>query len=280
MDVFGVIVPVKTSIINVSPYVMGASIGADSGYFNATDPYAYKAGSGRGRAVPRGEREDQAFAWWAGFALELPILNPFFVKIDGVYGSMDAKSDYDYDGWMVAADIGYKWNILGGMKTSVIGFYSTGDDGDEYGTLPLISDDWGFTMTSYATSAGRGINRDSIISNTGQGMWGLGVKVADVSFMQNLSHEVIAMYMRGTNSGETMNNGSTVGMHYSTNGYLLSSDTAWEIDLNNKYVFNENLSMALDFAYVNMDLSKQRASSVRDAAEDSFATMLSFQYKF
>ena len=280
MDIFGVMVPFKNQVVRVTPWAMAGSVGKDSGYYEAK---TWGNGGGRVKPVAADSRESQAFAWWAGMALELPVLDPFYVKFDGAYGQLDAKDDFDSKGYFLASKIGYKWNW---GKTGLLGWYSSGDKGgssDSYGSIPVVSDDTGFTMTPYGLGGQRGINRRGAISDNGIGTWGIGFEVADVSFMKDLSHTFTAAFMRGTNQGDALGsdsrnlyNEAAGAPHYS---YLITSDSAWDFSLKNEYQLYPNMTVALDFSYIHLDLSKQRADAQRDTT-DSFASMLSFQYKF
>lgn len=283
MDMFGVMVPIKNQVVRVTPWAMAASIGKDSGYYE-NNTNGVGGSGGRARPVPMPSRESEALAWWAGVSFELPLIDPFYVKFDGAYGQLDAKDDYETRGYFLTAKTGYKWSW---GKTGLLGWYSSGDKdtegADKYGTIPVVSDDTGFTMTPYGLGGQRGINRRGAISDNGIGTWGMGFEVADMSFMKDLSHTFTAAFMRGTNQGDALGNANrnlynqlAGSPHYS---YLITSDSAWDFSLKNEYQIYPNMMVALDFSYIHLDLSKQRADAQRDTT-DSFATMLSFQYKF
>lgn len=274
MDVFGFTLPIKTDVVRFTPWGMFAFIGTDSDFYQKS-PYNY-----HGTGVRTTNMDKQAYGYWFGSTFELPVLDPFFVKVDALAGGLKTgDSDYNTFGWMVAGDIGYKfsWGAL-----SAIGWYATGnEDDDDHGFLPVISDDGGFGPTRYGMSGGTARSFDRVLSGTGIGMWGMGVKVADVSFVEDLKHTFTAMYMGGTNEGDSINRRSVrdnVADSSFGGQYLMSSDRAWEIDLLNEYKVNEYLKFNVDFAYVWLDLGDHWTD--KDDTKGSFATMVGVTYSF
>ncbi|MDL2210538.1 outer membrane homotrimeric porin, partial [Desulfovibrio sp. OttesenSCG-928-O18] len=253
MDIFGFMLPIKTDIIRATPYAAFALIGRDSDYWpngTATNPVSqYSAigtvgyGNGWGRWVERTKGannriDSTAYGWWAGTTLELPILDPFFVKIDAMMGGLETgESDFDSFGYFVAADIGYKFSF---GALSAIGWYSSGDkDEDDRGMMPIISHDGGFKPTRWGTAGTSARSFDDGITGNGIGMWGIGLQLANVSFVDNLSHTARVVYMGGTSEGDSRPR-NTVKAAMGDGGFhdrlfLMSSDRAWEINLLNSY---------------------------------------------
>lgn len=287
---FGILaVPIKTPSVRVTPWLAGGSVGKDTTYNNASAGALAPTASNhstrayRGRWVPADKRYDQSAIWWAGTAFELPLVSPFIVKLDAMYGEQDAKGDFNTRGYFTAWQLGYKASWA---TNSLIGWYSSGDGkgrSSSYGTIPVVSDDAGWGMTSFGMNGQRGTNRDKAISGQGIGMWGLGVEVKDISFTQDLSHLLRFMVMRGTNSGDRINANTPLytgdGGGNSRYFYMVSTDTAYEANFENTYQVSKNLEIGLDFAYIHLDLSKQRSDNWRNT-EDSWAAILSFQYKY
>ena len=282
MDVFGFTLPIKTDVVRVSPWAMFALIGKDSNFYNTDgDRYGRNfSGSGNFKLNPynSGNIDSTTYAWWGGVAFELPVIDPFFVKIDAMMGGLETgDSDYDTFGYLIAANMGYKFSF---GSLAAIGWYASGDDNiDDRGTMPIISDDGGtFNPTQVGLAGGRNRNLDSLMSTNGLGMWGIGVKLADVSFVENLKHSVTAMYMGGTNKGD-----STVTRRNAHSGplsgaYYMSSDRLYEINLQNAYKAAENLTLTLDFAYLWLDLGDHWDN--KDDTTGNFATMIGVEYAF
>ncbi|CAK7029597.1 MAG: hypothetical protein DELT_02726 [Desulfovibrio sp.] len=290
MDIFGVMLPIKTDVVRATPWGIVALIGRDADYWGssaATNGVGYTAGayttagSGRGRSYKGNKDLDStSFAWWAGTTFELPVLDPFFVKIDAMMGAIDTgDDDIDSFGWLVSADIGYKFSF---GALSAIGWYASGDDDvDDRGIMPMISSDGGFKPTRYGSAGTTARSWDRVITENGLGMWGLGIQLANVSFVENLTHTARVMYMGGTNKGDSVDRRSVRDGSKDSlfgNSFLMSSDRAWEINLLSEYKVNQNLKLGLDFAYVWLDLGDHWTDS--DDTEGSLATMLSLTYSF
>ena len=280
MDVFGFTLPVKTDFVRFTPWAMGAFIGADSDFYTNSS-YNYIQGN-RSAAFNRKRMDSNTYGYWFGTTFELPVLDPFFVQIDAMAGGLETgESDYDTFGYLIAANIGYKfsWGSL-----SAMGWYASGNkDKDDYGFMPIISDDAStFGPTRYGMGGTYARSHDAVLSSNGIGMWGMGIKLADLSFIEDLKHTVNVLYMGGTNKGDSTiihpNTHTQSRINFFGNSYLMSSDRAWEIDLLNEYTVNEYLKVGVDFAYLWLDLGDHWDNS--DDTQGSFATMLSLTYSF
>ena len=309
MDMFGIMLPIKTDVVRFTPWALFAIIGNDSAFYGSStagswsynadgtpkewtpkkyyaNAYNYNLGK---RAIDPNKIDSTSYGWWAGTTFELPVLDPFFVKLDAMMGSVDTGySDYDMFGWMVAADIGYKfsWGAL-----SVFGWYSSGDkDEDDLGQLPIISNDGEYVTGAYSMAGKDNRRFDGFLSNSGQGLWAIGLKVADVSFVDNLKHTVLATYYGGTNKGDSWTNkrkpgdgvmvgttGQIVGDRFSGNT-MMTSDRAYDITLLNEYKVNDNLTLKLDFSYMWLDLG----DSWKDSGDTTgnFSTGVGVRYMF
>ena len=278
VDIFGVALPIKTDVIRFAPWALFASIGKDSEFYTVkTNRNFNRAGS----TFSNADFDGTGYGWWFGGAFELPVLDPFFVKIDAMYGKLDTgESDYEQSGWMVSADMGYKFSW---GSVSAIGFYSSGnDDDDDYGQLPIISNDTAFNLTGagggFYGLAGAALRRwDGYLSDSGQGLWGLGFKIADVSFVDNLKHTLLGMWYGGTNKGDSMNNRRTTGA-FKSNTTLMTSDHAWEITLVNEYKVNDNLSFRLDLGYIDLELGNHWEN--KDETKGNFFSGIGVMYSF
>ena len=283
MDLFGVTLPITTQYVRATPWAMFAMIGKDSDYFGDRGIASALGGSGRnrGRALINPENaNDQIYAWWAGSTFELPVIDPFLLRIDGILGGIrTGDSDSNAFGYFLAGEFGYKFafGIL-----SARGWYASGDkDEDDRGIIPVISDDNGFALTRYALAGTYNRSWERLLSGSGVGMWGIGLQLADVSFIEDLTHTVGVYYMGGTNKGDSSPRRSlrdAPGDQRFGNEFLMSSDRAWEVDFLNEYKVSDNLSVSLDFAYVQLELGDHWED--KDDTEGSFATMVGLMYSF
>ncbi len=288
MDMFGFMLPIKTDVVRATPWAMLALVGKDSDWYgDGGVGYIVGAngtGAGRGRApINRNKMDGEGYAWWAGTTFELPILDPFFVKIDAMMGGLDnGDSDSDQFGYFLSGDIGYKFSW---GRLSAIGWYSSGDDDvDDRGTIPVISDDNGFFMTSYGMQGKYSRGWDAALSVNGIGLWGMGLQLADVSFIDKLTHTARFMYMGGTNKGDAINGRLNVrditstGVSGFNGGYLMTSDRAYEIDLRSIYQVTKELQVGLDLAYLWLDLGDSWDN--KDDTKGSFNATVGLQYMF
>ena len=291
MDVFGVMVPIKTSAVRMTPWAAAALIGKDSYYYGnknvsaanrnkirntASAPGGYYVG---GRWVDSSNMDSQGYAWWAGTTFQLPILDPFFVNLDAMIGGLETgDSNYDVDyGYFVAAKIGYKFSW---GTPAFLGWYSSGDkDRDERRIIPGFAEVGGFTMTRYGFSGTSRRSFDDALGTIGFGMWGAGFEVANISFVDKLKHTIRAVYMGGTNDGQSLwGSGAGNKADWTPGDALVTSDHAYEINLLNDYQVSKNLAIALDLAYLKVELGEQRSN--KDDTKGSFAAMVNLQYSF
>ncbi|MDR3074077.1 MAG: outer membrane homotrimeric porin, partial [Deltaproteobacteria bacterium] len=275
MDFFGFMLPIQTGALRLTPWAAFGLIGKDSEYFGGD--------RGRGPSLAGNTKvRETALAWWVGGAFELPALDPYFVKIDAMAGGLDTgDSAVDSWGYLLAGDLGYRFDF---GSLSVIGWYASGDkDADKRRTMPIISDDGGFYPTLYGTGGSRVRSWDRALSATGLGMWGIGLQLADLSFVDRLKHTARVVYMGGTNEGDaidrrSVHDSANLGDELFGKQFLMSSDRAWEVNLLNDYMVNENLAFNLDFAYVWLDLGDHWTD--KKDTEGSFAAMLGVTYSF
>lgn len=287
MDIFGIMLPIKTNVVRATPWIAGAIIGKDSMYYGTqrpttrldrirnTGPSGWYVG---GRWVDNSDMDSQGYGWWAGSTLELPILDPFLFQLDAMLGGLETgDSDFDAFGYWVATRIGYKFSW---GTPAFIGWYSSGDkDKDDRGIIPSIAEVNGFTMTRYGMSGTSRRSFDDVIGTIGFGMWGAGFEVANVSFIDDVKHTLRFVYMGGTNDGKALHGeGAGNKASWASGDILVTSDHAWEINLLNDWRVNKNLAIALDLAYVKMELGNQRTN--KDDTEGSFAAMINLQYSF
>ena len=286
MDLFALMVPVKTDIIRVTPWAMVGFIGENSGY-NAPADGANRLSIYQGRWVPTAARKGSSMAWWAGLSLELPIVDPFIAKFEGMYGHQSngtlGDTDFSQRGYFLAAQFGYKFDW---GQASVIGWYGSGDNNeadDRYGTIPVVSVDGGFALGVPAFAGNRYLQRTSIVNETGAGTWGLGFAFDNMSFIPNLTHGLRAFYFKGTNSADRIQ-GSTYLYTFDSwspnhDSYMVSTDWGVSAMWTNTYKFNDNFHMGLDLGWTHLDLSHQRGSEQRDTS-DQYMGVVSFGYSF
>ncbi|MDR2161816.1 MAG: outer membrane homotrimeric porin [Desulfovibrio sp.] len=294
MDLFALILPVTGDGWTFTPWGAYARLGAASGFFD------YVAGlSGANSAF----FEDISFSggdasnvWWGGLAFGLTALDPFSLGLNVIYGHADGTDitisgrnsqgnafsedvDFRTAGWLLAATLDYKldWGSVG-----LFGWYSTGDDaGDaqdgEYGRLPAIGFDNGFAPTSMGGPGSYSIGTDTVFSATFLGTWGIGVQLADWSFVEDLSHTLRLTYYRGTNEHEVVEDDHALAFSGEA-VYLTDKDQAFEINFNHLYKIYDNLNLILEMSYIHLDQDEDIWGDDEDA--DAWKAQMLLNYSF
>ncbi len=307
VDLFAGSLPIKGDGWKVTPYVMVGAIGSDA-LTGASGNLTYGSdvkrmvaglaptGSIMGTTANYvGDNDDGAIAWWLGIGGEMTLFDPIKVALDFVYGSSDMgqgfdiygqKMDMKRSGWAVSALAQYKLDFV---TPGLIFWYSSGDnsnvsDGSE--RLPFIygrsdATNFGFDGGSYNASD------TARLSFHGNGMWGLGLRIDDINYVEDLKHNVRATYMRGTNSAamakkgfvpapfEARGSGAYDGM------YLTKGDQAWEFDFDTKYQIYKNLSAHLEMSYIRLNLKESTwGKAVADHDENAWKVGAYMRYLF
>ncbi len=299
MDMFGFTLPITGDGWKVTPWGMYASIGGQSGYWGYMSDYwatgpAYPAGPYYGSTPGFNVQDGTSNAWWAAVSGEVSIFAPLSLKADFIYGNLDNEdvgdiNSYGYmqaetSGWFVTAALDYKldWGTPG-----LFGWYATGDDkGDaedgKFGRLPVVGIDQTFYPTSFGFGGNQSIMDDTIISSTGVGTWGIGAQIANISFVDNLTHLVRVAYYKGTNDAGIVRdlhwNPSICGDHQ----YLTDKDHVWEVNVHSKYQVYENFAIFLELGYLRLDRDEDTWRGMRNMSdsENAWKQQILFQYKF
>lgn len=214
--------------------------------------------------------EDNVNPWWGGLALSVDALDPFAFYADFNYGAIDDDNNVnDRKGWL--ADIAIEYKGLDFLVPSLFFAYSTGldddpDNGDE--RMPTIDERWSVGQFNSWTDASDFTG--TIDANT-VGAWYLGLRLAKISFMDKLSHDVTFLYAHGTNDE------SQAGvLDYGRD--LTDKDSIFEIDLSNNYKIYEELSAIFEVGYVINDYDKDTWGLEHN--RDAFKAALGLKYKF
>lgn len=295
MDMFGFSLPVTGQGFSVTPWAMYARNG------NNSDFWTYRWEMTGDGDVPDevSDFKGSSNLWWAGAAFELDILEPFSLKLDAMYGQARGNDAPEYSGYLFSGLFEYKSEAAWG-NPGLLGWYASGDkSGDyndgkygKYGRMPVVgADNAGFAPAMYGFPGTAGCLDDSLLSSSGVGTWGVGVQLDGFSFLEDLSHTVRALYIRGTNDEDMIKNNPNVdtsrgstgfGYPYNNMGdhvYLTKKDSAWEFDLVSTWEATENLTFFLELGYVKLDLDSN-VWNKRSNTEDAWKAqvMLEFSY--
>lgn len=307
LDVVMLAVPVKTSIINVTPWGMYGQAGQNATYYTGRADNPYHASSAlyspTGVDTQTHVVGKDGKLWWGGLALEVTALENWILKADVIYGSYRADftsgstdpnqraqnslagstNDPKREGWLFDAQVGYKLEYFTPTLTA---FYSTGDDysdwkRNESGRIPVLSNLGGWTslggMNSIAATSD-GIDRKLMCSQGYTGMWGVMAALEDIKFIDKLTSTFRVMYMQGTNDDDILkhNRGGKTSPWY-----LGESDSAWEFNFNHEYKLYENLGFWVELGYIILDRdSANEPTTARYQSKNASSIFTGFYYKF
>ena len=309
MDMFAVLLPLTFDGVKVTPWVMYAAMGPGM-YGDGTKSY----GSAWGRAskglvsgfVGPDNNDSYGNAFWAGVTGEVTYWDPFRIAWDVNYGSASYEDEkMNREGWLASLLLEYKldWGTPG-----IYGWYGSGDDSNPKNgseRMPVVSANGNNDFSNFAFNGNPYIAREGILGSTMVGTWGVGVRLKDVSFLEDLKHTLRVNFMGGTNApkmakyvrGAAEKPGTLVNRPAAPyyDGaydpiYLTTEDYALEIGLTNTYKMYDNFTIMLDAAYIAMWLDDSRSTwgknpmsgfTGRDGGTyDAWNVNLSFVYSF
>lgn len=316
MDMFALLVPMTFDGVKVTPWVSYAAIGKNlSPAENVTSasPNSYVSmfsnGMAPAYAAVKNSAKPDAYgsAFWAGLTGEVTMADPFRFAWDANYGSYTNGVD-------ALKREGFYLSILGEYKMDwatpgLYAWYSSGDDSnvkngsERMPTLSADSASDGFS--TFATIGDPYIARDGVLSNTWIGTWGIGARLKDISYMEDLKHTFRINYIAGTNSptmakyimgkkdagigngryaASTNRSDFGGGSNYGT--YMTTEDSGLEFGLTTTYKVYENLTMFADMNYIAMFIDQSKSVWGRNVAGDSIKLQdpwninVSFVYDF
>ena len=314
MDMFAVLLPLTFDGVKVTPWVMYAAMGP--GMFNE---WKYPEGKTKkfsgGNAWTRASNglvsgfagtdplDTYGNAFWAGVTGEVTYWDPFRIAWDVNYGSAAyADEKMNREGWLASLLLEYKldWGTPG-----LYGWYSTGDDNNPRNgseRMPVVSANGNNQFSNFAFNGNPYIAREGVLGSTMVGTWGIGARLKDVSFLEDLKHTLRVNFMGGTNAPKMAKYVSDYapfekrGVKAVDEGsfsydpmYLTTDDYALEIGLTNTYKMYDNFTVMLDAAYVALWLDDStstwgknpgRSALGGDGVYDAWNVNLSFVYSF
>ena len=314
MDMFAVLLPLTFDGVKVTPWVMYAAMGP--GMFGGPDNKgAVLGGNAAGRATAgmvsgfKGSDWNDTYgnAFWAGVTGEVTYWDPFRIAWDVNYGSASyTDQKMNREGWLASLLLEYKldWGTPG-----LYGWYGSGDDSNPRNgseRMPVVSANGNNDFSNFAFNGNPYIAREGVLGSTMVGTWGIGARLKDVSFLEDLKHTLRVNFMGGTNAPKmakymrygdrAQKDGTFVtpmgighGSPYYDPMYLTTEDYALEIGLTNTYKMYDNFTVMLDAAYVALWLDDSRSTWGKnpgrgalggDGVYDAWNVNLSFVYSF
>lgn len=283
-DLFGLLVPVTvTGVGSFTPYALVGRLGMDAvnqTAFNFPGLYTNALGTTTWANRNLINRKDYMTPYWVGGAIAFDMLDPLTFGLDVTYGGVSgADATMDRGGWYVAGKVAYKtpW-----VTPTIVGWWTSGDDSNIYnGSERMPSIDANFNATTYGYAGGDALGRGNfVLSNCNQadasaaGTWGIALQLNDISFIENLTHQIIVAYVAGTNSTRSMRDGRTGLVPWSpyysnpSNIILTTADYLWEVDFNTKYMIYENLAIFCETGVIDMTRSKSAWRTPENRSND------------
>ncbi|MFT4302651.1 MAG: outer membrane homotrimeric porin, partial [Desulfovibrio sp.] len=279
VDVAGLLVPLTFDGVKVTPWVMYAALGPNAFRSGNDSISSFSGTSGkypRAGMVPAGgarhkdgtsaskKLDEYGSAIWAGLTGEVTMFDPIRIAWDVNYGSASYDdSRLNRSGWLASLLAEYKldWAIPG-----IYGWYGSGDDSnpangsERMPSLSVNNNNNGFS--NFAFNGNPYIAREATLGYSMSGTWGVGARLKDMSFLEDLKHTFRVNVIGGTNSpsmGKKLsNNGfaaNSGGYATGTSGaagmdplYMTTEDVVMEVGLTNTYQMYENFTIMLDAA--------------------------------
>ena len=307
MDMFAVLLPLTFDGVKVTPWVMYAAMGP--GMF---DNFEKAPGNAWGRASAgmisgfKGTDWNDSYgnAFWAGVTGEVTYWDPFRIAWDVNYGSASYEDQkMNREGWLASLLLEYKldWGTPG-----LYGWYGSGDDSNPKNgseRMPVVSANGNNGFSNFAFNGNPYIAREGVLGTNMTGTWGIGARLKDVSFVEDLKHTLRVNFMGGTNAPKMAKYIRDYGNPYGKPGvsdvaqyataydpmYLTTDDNALEIGLTNTYKMYDNFTVMLDASYVALWLEDSRSVWGKnpgrgalggDGVYDAWNVNLSFVYSF
>ena len=315
MDLFALMLPLKFDGVELTPWAMYGMQGKNTrfnegevetadGALSVTLP-GYLPGMNFGPGGLGKTSKAYGSMFWAGLPVAITAFDPLNIEFDINYGYVEAMGRYDVlkrgtdwvrgnskrEGWLVKALVEYKmdWGTPG-----IFGWYASGDDGNvKNGSerLPSIAGAGNFTSFMGDGNLAWGTGYNFYDNNlTYAGTWGVGLQIADVSFVEDLKHTFRVAYWGGTNSPSMVKYmGSGVAWNDTTatqdGPYLTTNDGLLEFNLVNSWQIYENLEANLELGYIiNMmdkdTWDKSYVSNRNWSKQDAWKAQLIFAYTF
>ena len=314
MDLFALMLPLKFDGVELTPWAMygmqgkntrfnEGGVGTADGALDMTLP-GYLPGMNEFALGKTSKAYGSMF--WAGLPVAITAFDPLNIEFDINYGYVEAMGRYDVlkrgtdlvrgnskrEGWLVKALVEYKmdWGTPG-----IFGWYASGDDGNvKNGSerLPSIAGAGNFTSFMGDGNLAWGTGYNFYDNNlTYAGTWGVGLQIADVSFVEDLKHTFRVAYWGGTNSPSMVKYmGSGVAWNDTTatqdGPYLTTNDGLLEFNLVNSWQIYENLEANLELGYIvnMMDKDTWDKSYITEkrnwSKQDAWKAQLIFAYSF
>ncbi|MFI3272724.1 MAG: outer membrane homotrimeric porin [Pseudomonadota bacterium] len=262
MDMFGLIAPITLDGHAITPYFVYASVGEDVLY----DGYTSEINNNGNIRFALTEDLD---IYYFGVAYSMTAFDPFTLDVSFLYGNAD-NDDIDQSGWMVDFKAAYALDF---MTPAIIGWYASGADSKGDGVLPTFAAGaWYPTSFGYVGSCYR---MDTNTSESPEGTWAIGLELADISFIEDLTHVFRFVYSEATNDSDaadyTFSSYGDAGAPVMMRG----DDSSIEINFDSTYQIYENLAFIVELGMIDYNIE-----GTSEYDETAYKATFNFVYSF
>ncbi len=292
-DAFLLALPVRVDGFTATPWAALAVAGrnADSftaGSYGPNSTVADSLLSAGALLPPTPWRNAQNAAWWAGGAFEVAALDPVKFYADVIHGqiNMADRAKNRRHGWFI--DVGVEYVGFAVATPQVFGWWSTGEDGSTRNgseRMPSILSNWG-PGNSFLFDCSQELLKDGNLGVNPIGNQGLGASLANISFVEKLSHRLTFMYVRGNNAAAAIRDynlllGSnpyfTMGRDLTVNEYVLGANC------DATYRIYENLAAVMETGWAHGEFQQGvwgRRLVHKSRGGDAWKAAFGLTYKF
>ncbi|MDL2307429.1 outer membrane homotrimeric porin [Desulfovibrio sp. OttesenSCG-928-C06] len=286
MDLFGIVLDVNMAGFSISPWLAYASIGNQSGWWEYADGYT---GWGDINKANPNTMADESDVYAGGIAVKVMPTDALTLGFDAMYAKLEndgrkGNAGPEGDGFYFAltADYAMDWGTPGAFAWYASGDSKSDRNKGKFGRMPALGWDNGVAMTRMGFMGSYGHGVDTVVTGTGIGTWGFGLQIADMSFIEKLSHTVRVAYYTGTNAKVDASTGAEPVGAFGDVVYMTKKDYAFEVNFDTQYQIYENFTAVLELGWIYMDLDKKgfeyRGSSLED--ENAYNANLILRYAF
>lgn len=291
VDLFGLIGDFKYDYFRVTPWGMighgGSNFGdvsnagpTPSGLlpFNGMNRLSWN--NGTLTATPDGS---DSTLWFAGLGGEFTFFDPLRLALDFYYsGNKNDSASTEREGWYLAALAEYR---LPWFVPAVKAWYASGDDSKvTNGSEQPLYLSGGFEPGASSYFKGRFNIANTIDNGSAGGTWGVSAQLNNISFIEDLSHDLRVTYFRGTNSSNMPNIINNVyGGSVTPANYLTTKDHVVELDFDTSYQIYKNFVSVLELSYAFQDFDGgvwKNAAGENGDFSNAWRAALNFRYRF
>ncbi len=297
VDIFALTVPLSFDGFDITPWASVAMVGknalsdGEGGYADPMDIAPAGFGVNSIKSNPA-----YGTVFFVGLPIAITAADPFNFELDINYGSAtglgdstagDGNVSSNRSGFVIKALAEYSmdWG-----RPGLFAWYASGDDGNmENGSerMPTLSPSSNFTTFMQDGVNGWSTEDSFDLQLSYSGSWGIGAQIADMSFIEDLSHTLRIAYWGGTNSTGMIRHLGSAGWVDSNAGgiYLTTDDHLIEVNLDTTWQIYENLQAVMELGYIYNGVNHGRwedkagvGSSIEK--QDAWKANLLFLYSF